>query len=794
MRVSFRFKIILTIVLVVWLTQIATLWSVLTTSRLAFEGQVQGELGTAARVLDRLLAVRAQQLLGNVSVLAADFGFKAAAASRDASTIDSALENHGARVNADLVGMLTPGGDLMAGTIPNFDANAFGISITEQVERDGFLIMNGQFGDRAYQLVLVSVRAPVHIGWVLMGFAIDRNTVLELRDLTGVEVSLLGKAGSGARSLEPSIVASTLPVPVHSALKGLSALDTDTVAGGVTMGDAHYFTRAHRLPSRFGVLTAYLQQPATTAFSLYQTLRIEAIALGIVASLLAAVLTLPLARSISSPVRKLAIAAGKVAGGDYESPVEINTHDELASLAQSFNEMQRGIAERERRIALHAHYDELTGLPNLILARDRLTGALERASRGGHGLGIALISIDHFKGINGSLGHDTGDAVLVALANRLTKRLRGSDSIARASADEFLVMLEKTDVAAAGRVLDEILVTLKAPIEVSQVVVNLSFTAGIAAYPDHGDQAEDLLRRVEIAVQNSRDAGTQVGVYELGHDDTQRRQLQIIGALRQAIATNELSLVYQPKVALPSGEVTEAEALVRWIHPELGFIPPDEFIPLAERSGNITLLTAWLLDVVMNQLAEWRDQGLVVSVGVNLSAFDLLDRNLPTRVTRGLEQRRLAADRLILEVTESAVMRDTVIACQILEQIRELGIHVAVDDFGTGYSSLAQLKTLPVDELKIDKSFVLEVTENRDDALIVKSTIALAHSLGLKVTAEGVENAAASELLASYGCDKLQGYHFSKPLNAHDFVNWVHGYRPQPHQISSNLQLGSVLS
>ena len=317
---------------------------------------------------------------------------------------------------------------------------------------------------------------------------------------------------------------------------------------------------------------------------------------------------------------------------------------------------------------------------------------------------------------------------------------------------------------------------LRLPLDLTDTRINLGASFGLAIYPMHGTDAETLLRRADIALHEAKLSRQGVGVYEPGRDELHLRQLMLIGDLRHSIVREQLSLQFQPKVELSSNRVLHAEALLRWTHAQLGPVSPDEFIPLAERSGFIRELTRHVIDRSLEQQRSWRDQGLSVGMAVNLSVMDLDDDDLPDFIRDCLSRHEVSPAQLILEVTESALMGDVHHALRMLDRLRSLGLRLAIDDFGTGYSSLAQLKRMPVDELKIDKSFMTQVTEGSDDAVIVRSTIELGHNMGLRVVAEGVEDELSLNLLKRLGCDMAQGYFLSRPLAGDAFLAWAEAY------------------
>jgi diguanylate cyclase (GGDEF)-like protein/PAS domain S-box-containing protein len=427
--------------------------------------------------------------------------------------------------------------------------------------------------------------------------------------------------------------------------------------------------------------------------------------------------------------------------------------------------------ETIRRLSTH---DTLTGLPNRTLLHERLTAALEPARTDGRPLGLLILSLDRFREISNTLGHQNGDLIIQQLARRLGEELGGADRVARLRGDEFGILLPGADARLAQQVATKVLGALERPFMVVRLPIELSGSIGISLFPDHGDDAETLLRRADLAVLLAkRETGSCV-VYSALCDPYDPRRLVLLGELRRALEADELLLHYQPKVDLRTRAVVGAEALVRWQHPKRGMIRPDEFIPLAEKSGMIKPLTRWVLGVAVRQCRKWGQNGHSLPVSVNLSARNLQDPSLVSQITGLLEAERVSPEQLRLELTESAMMSDPARAADILRQLRGAGVEMAIDDYGTGYSSLAYLQTLPVSELKIDKAFVIGMdTNGNGKATIVRSTNDLGHNLGLTVVAEGVEDQHTLDLLGRYGCDGAQGYHIARPMSAEDLASWL---------------------
>jgi len=435
------------------------------------------------------------------------------------------------------------------------------------------------------------------------------------------------------------------------------------------------------------------------------------------------------------------------------------------------------IHRNTRQAVLSEHqalHDALTGLPNRVLFHDRVRQAIESARRHGSTSAVMVMDLDHFKEINDTLGHYHGDRLLQLVGERLSSLLRSEDTVARMGGDEFAILLPSVgDQSYAAEVAAKMRDALRASFEIDGLTLEVGASIGIACYPDHGEDGETLLQRADIAMYVAKADHSGAQLYETKQDQHSVQRLALAGELRRAIENDELVLHYQPKVDVATGRVVGAEALCRWQHPSLGLIMPDEFVPMAEHTGLITPLTKQVLNIALQQVAHWRAQGQRLSIAVNLSARSFLDSQLLDDIPELLAAWRVDPALLELEITESMIVGDPERARAVLERLNELGITLAIDDFGTGYSSLAYLKQLPVDEIKIDKSFVLQMGGNSSDETIVRSIIDLAHNLDLRAVAEGVEDQGIMNRLTELGCDVAQGYHISRPLPAERFEAWM---------------------
>ncbi|CAA9322020.1 MAG: diguanylate cyclase/phosphodiesterase (GGDEF & EAL domains) with PAS/PAC sensor(s) [uncultured Frankineae bacterium] len=427
-------------------------------------------------------------------------------------------------------------------------------------------------------------------------------------------------------------------------------------------------------------------------------------------------------------------------------------------------------ADREWE-ALH---DGLTGLPNRALFRLRVQRACEASRRSGRPFAVILLDLDHFKEINDTLGHHVGDDLLRVVATRLQDSVRPDDTVARLGGDEFVILV--TDLAVGEQACDvatRLIDALVEPFLVDDVRLEIGASLGVALHPDHGDHVDLLLQRADIALYGAKVERGRYKLYEAADDVHTPARLTLAAELREGMERGELFLQHQPKVDVLSGTVVGFESLVRWRHPERGVVMPDQFLPVVENTGLITPLTLTVLDLALSAVAEWRAAGHDVTVAVNLSVRHLTDLGLPRQVDEALRKHGVPASALVLEVTETLIMSDPVRATDVLRLLRELGVALAVDDYGTGYSSLAYLRRLDVHELKIDRSFVKHITSDEGHATIVRSTIEMGHNLGLRLVAEGVEDAATLDLLRGWGCGVAQGYHLSRPLDLAAVLPWL---------------------
>jgi diguanylate cyclase (GGDEF)-like protein len=441
------------------------------------------------------------------------------------------------------------------------------------------------------------------------------------------------------------------------------------------------------------------------------------------------------------------------------------------------------LLERLRREADERHYqalhDTLTGLPNRARLDDELQTALNKR-KDDESVVVMLIDLDRFKEVNDTLGHHQGDVLLQKIAERITEVVDDDTLVARLGGDEFAVVLttssERDAIKAHAEAIEH---RLLEPFQLDGLVFEVGSSVGIAVSPDDGNEPSTLLQRADVAMYAAKRGSTSAEFYDSDIDHASPQQLALAAELRRDIGRRELLVEYQPKAALPSGDVVGVEALARWHHPQHGFIPPEVFIAIAERSGLIRPLTECVLDIAVGQVAQWRAEGFDLDMAVNISTRNLLDEALPIMVAAALARHRVPASALTLEITESTIIADPARTVGTLNRLSDMGVALAIDDFGTGYSSLSYLHRLPVDEIKIDKSFVQRMTADESDSVIVRSTIDLGHNLGLQVTAEGVEDGQTWQLLAAAGCDQAQGFYLRTSGTGAQLTRWLKSRRDE---------------
>ncbi len=761
---SFRVRLVTFVVALLVAVQALTGVLVYGVTRHALIGEGQRQLGVAAGAFARQLDDLSERVAASVQVLSLDFALRSAIAQQDRATVLSALSNHGRRVGATQMLLVGLDGRVEADTAGRLAPGAafpYADLVEHALQRPASAVVASH--DRAHWMVVVPVFAPDLVGFIAAAIPVDDRLLARLQaqsalpkdvELATVDAGrwrgIAHGAGSGLLVRELGPASSTLP---------MRAEVVEAEGGREYVMQAVPLARSrHSAP-----VVALLGYSVDAALAPYRAVGLTwaaLLGLGLLAGVAGAWL---IARSVSRPVERLAASARRIEAGDY-APIGARVQgDELGALAAAFDSMAAAIREREARILHQAAHDPVTGLPNRSAAESAIQRALDASPNGEAAL--LMVGLERVPDIVKTLGHGVGDRLMHDVGRRLA--LVAGAEVARATDSRFAVFLPVAARADAVALATRLVDALAEPYREADVSLDLAPAVGIALAPLHGRDAAGLLRRADVALLAAAGSEGAIAVYDEATDPHRPERLSLMGDLLRALEQDEgLALHYQPKLDLATGRIDSVEALVRWRHPRLGLLPPDAFVGLAEQTGHIRRLTRWVLATGIAQASRWHAAGRDMRVSINVSARDVEDAELPRRVAALLAAHGLPAACLVLEITESALMRDPDAALPVLERLAAQGIALSIDDFGVGQSSFAYLRRLPVRELKIDRAFVAPLAQSPEDRVIVRSIVELAHALGCRVTAEGVEERAALDYLATVGCDHAQGYLVARPMEA----------------------------
>jgi diguanylate cyclase (GGDEF)-like protein len=711
--------------------------------------------GNAERAVKQQLESNRRLLRSAAAGVANDSAFRDAVADHDSDTLVSVLANSNDRVNAALAILTSLDGRVIAASgsrapadsqIPQAAlrlAGSAGSGVPSVMIDDG----------RLYQIVAVQVTTPLPVAWIVMGFELDQDAAKGLANIHGIGVSLLTRSATGWQQV---------------------------LTGGASNAGASPPVRVAVRAGAAGspALAQSLAQPLADARAPFERLTTMLFIIAGLSVIGFASAAFWIARNITRPLADLTRSVDKIRLGTYDVPTSPPRRDELGVLAEGLQLMRAAVMSRDQSIRRLAYEDALTGLMNRTAFSARLGQTLIEAR--GAPVGVAMINLHRFRRINEHLGYSVGDAVLTRTAARLAAVPSVNAAVARLAADEFAAFARLRDGADLRAWGESLLVALSEPVLVETQPIDISATIGLALSLDAGSAPDDLLRCADLALEQARREKRPAAIYDDAREVSARDQLSLLGELRRALEQDELRLFYQPKIELATGRVAGAEVLLRWQHPIRGLLSPAAFIPFAEQTGFIRRITRWTLDRAMAQGAAWHRSGSPLLLAVNISADDLADPQLVRRVAGLLTRHQLPPSLLTLEVTESGFIEDPVSALAMLDALAELRVQISIDDFGTGYSSLSHLARMPADELKIDRSFVQGLESDVEYAAVVRSAIDMAHSLGLKVVAEGIETEFAAQRLRAFGCDVGQGYLYAKPMPYEQLIRWLDGKQRAP--------------
>ncbi len=733
------------------------------------EDQVQNQLGSAARVFESIVGERVKRLTDLVQVVSQDFGFKEAVLSGDIPTVKSALSNFGNRVDADFAIVYDIDSEIVTHSGSQGERLSEVSVLTSEMkdiaEAAGIATSIAEANGRLYEVVISPIYAPDIQAWIAIGTELDEVEALEIKELSveGLEIAFLYQENEqytlAASSSDQTSLAQFLKTDAANSVRAVFRAEY--------LGEDYMFWRLELqgATSEVDEISALLYYSIDNEIRSYADLAItllSILALGLVFLFGGSVI---ISRGVTKPLRELAGATHRIAEGDYREVLAPTKDDEIADLTRSFNRMVDAVRDRQDRIRYQAFHDPETGLPNRNLFERELFEKVTEDKR----FVLIVAEVQQLLELRTVLNHDHVNDLLKGIGERLAQV--SSSKIARLSTESFALILDDADGAEV--VASLAINAFMTPFDVADIVVDASIKMGLARFPDDGADGMHLMQHANSALDQGRISPKGYSWYVADTGVSYKQRLSMMSDLREALNTGEVAFAYQPKLDLATGKVTSVEALIRWNSKVRGFVPPDDFIPFAEKTGDVRHISEWGLREAISQCAKWRAGGHDLTVAINLSTSDLMNLSLPGQILLLLREFNVPPANLKLEVTESAVMHDMSRALEVLNMLSAMGLTLSIDDYGTGYSSLSYLKKLPVSEIKIDKSFILKLSENEEDRILVRSTIELGHNLGLTVTAEGVEDQQSVDMLREYGCDTLQGYFISRPIPADDIVTFL---------------------
>jgi EAL domain-containing protein (putative c-di-GMP-specific phosphodiesterase class I)/GGDEF domain-containing protein len=730
------------------------------------ERAVRGELQASSTVFDRIWALRSRQLQDGATLLSRDFGFREAVATQDGATIRSALANLSGRLGADAAFIVGVDGQVAAADGRPVDAATAELlrALGGEENTSGVVVLK----DEAYEAISAPILSPTLAGWVVFASRLDEREMSSLERLSAIplEATVLHRDAAARWRMEGRADAREAGALARFVEHALSSRQGASLEMATPDGRSIALVKPLKTLSAGAPAVLLLRYPLAQALAPYRLLLETVGAIGVVGFLLLVGGSWALARGLTRPISALDEAARRLQRGE-DVNVEVNTGDEIARLATSFNSMAAEIRERERRITHLAMHDPETELPNRVHLEREIAPLVEAADGGV--VMVAALGVDRFPHVRGAIGYGLASAMIRELGAKL-HWLNPEHRLARLSTDVLGLAFVADDLASGQALAMQTLAALETPIQLGDNTIDVSLTVGLAAHDLHEDVVSSLVERANIALDQARAARQKLGVFDAALYGDPAANLSLMSQMLQGLKDGEMWIGHQPKLDLRAQAITGVEALVRWRHPGRGPLSPDQFILMAEETGHIGALTEWVLARAIEEQALLRHAGHDLSMSVNLSGRLLGDEDF---AEVALDMVRGAPGEICFEITETAVIENPELALQVLDGFAKNGVKIAIDDYGAGLSSLAYLKQIRADELKIDKAFVMSMAESQRDALLVRSTVDLAHSLGLRVTAEGVETPVALSLLAGMGCDLAQGYLIAKPMPLKDLLTFL---------------------
>jgi diguanylate cyclase (GGDEF)-like protein len=765
---SLQTKIFLFFISLLILVQAIAFWTVMEGNKSQEKQEINSRLTTAKTIFNVQFDSRIDYLSAFAETAAKDYGIKQVFTD-DLRSLLFAMNNHRKRIDADIAMAISASGMIKGQLLVEKPTpNSGKVKVKQGTEQQTqfrfpqWLSLENKKQDHLYAIdnaVFQLSLSPLTvgdriIGWLAFGFKIDQTLAKHFFDITQLHTDFAIKQGEKWRIIASSNTATDLSLTQRIIEKNIP---NDYIAVGQSIVQEGPLELAFAMYGFRADIVKRLQE------QWWQLLMLTFITLFL--SLAVAYI---IAASITKPIKKLVTQAKIVARGDYHQTVNISDNSELGQLAIEFNAMQSAVLTREEQITHRANHDPLTNLPN----RRVLNSTVKLLAKENTAFSVYHLNLCRVKDVNETLGHDVGDWLIKSLAQRLAE-LSEFRLLCHVGADEFILLAELDAHYSSDNLMKQIHQVLEGNCYYQGISLQLQVRTGIASVPEHCANGLSILKMADTALNYSRKVNRPIQIYHRELNVNSVERLNLINDLKDAIAKDQLELHYQPKINLRTGIITHVEALVRWRHPQIGMIPPDNFIHIAEQTGQINPLTRWVFITALKQYRTWQAIGLDLNMAVNISAENLKDNDFYLFINQTMTDLEVPPDKVTLEVTESAVVDEAGSAIALLQKFKADGLKISIDDYGTGYSSLAQLKQLPVHELKIDKSFVQRLCHDEDDQIIVRSTIELAHNMGLSVVAEGIEDEFSLNWLTKHHCELGQGYFISRPKEAKTLTPWL---------------------
>ena len=772
-------KIFILFIFLLLLIQLLSFFTTYQANRKLESNQLNNSIGKAKALFENQFNSRSYYLSAFVETVAKDYALKSVFTD-DTKSFLYALNNHRKRINANIAIAINLNGKII-GELLTYRTAQNKLKIKKgpeqgnQFNQQHWLIQGKsdnlyQLAEQVYQLSLAPLKSGNRIiGWIGFGYLLDNALADDFAKLTNVDISfIIINAGSKNKLKFPHILASSAKQNNEindSFIKMLfSQNNTKYIFDQLPLGNLDKDSQNN------SKLVAIMYKAKADVLKNIQTAWWQLLIFFILTLTLSLIGAYRISTGITKPIKLLIKQAKSIAHGNYEQSVEIADSIELMQLADEFNHMKESVVTREKTINHRAEHDSLTDLPNRNLLLKILKLRAEDTDVQQRQFLLLRLNIRRIKEVNNTLGHQVGDKVIIEVAQRL-KSYADKQQLFHLGSDEFILLTPKQTVE---KLLLKLMPLLDPLYKYENISLHLQYTMGITLSPEHnGENIADLLQKTNVALQYAKNNKSLYQLYDRQFDFNTMERLHLTNSLKTAIDEDQLVLFYQPKISLKTLKVSHVEALVRWQHPVNGLVPPDAFISIAEQTGQMDALTRWVTLAAIKQYLAWQQQGIDINIAINISAENLKDNSYSDFVIALKEKHNIADFAITLEVLEDAVVADPKQATKILSYLRDHGFKLSIDDYGTGYSSLAQLKQLPVHELKIDKSFVLQLMQNKDDQIIVKSTIELAHNMGLSVVAEGIEDEKTLLWLKAHNCELAQGFYMSKPLSVELFAQWL---------------------